>query len=66
MANANALIVNYFKESRDELTKVTWPTRQETIQLTVVVIGVSAALALFMGSIDYLFTQVLERLLKLA
>lgn len=66
MANANTLIVNYFKESRDELKKVTWPTRAETIQLTLVVIGVSGALALFMGSIDYIFTLLLERLLKLA
>ena len=38
-----------------ELKKVTWPTRQETIKLTIVVIGISIAVGLFVGVLDSLF-----------
>ena len=37
-----------------ELRKVTWPTREETRNLTIVVIGISAAIGIFLGSIDQL------------
>lgn len=45
--------VNFFKESRIELKKVRWPTRQETVRYTIAVIAASAALAVFLGVIDY-------------
>jgi len=57
--------VNYFKESREELKKVVWPTREETIRLTIVVVGVSAGIAAFLGTVDYAFNILLEQLLKL-
>ncbi|MDO8560531.1 MAG: preprotein translocase subunit SecE [bacterium] len=50
----------YLKQSRDELRKVQWPSRQTTTQHTLLVIGISLAMAAFMGSIDYVFTKVLE------
>jgi preprotein translocase subunit SecE len=46
-----------------ELRKVTWPTRQETINLTIVVLVVAAALGLFLGGLDYVFNWFLERTL---
>ena len=55
----NAL-VTYIKESRVELLKVTWPTRQEVIQHTLVVVVVSIALAAFLGGLDYGFSKLLE------
>lgn len=45
-------IVSFFHESRAELRKVTWPTRQEATNLTTAVIGMTVALALFLGLID--------------
>lgn len=44
----------------DELKKVTWPTRQETIRLTIVVIGISLIIALYIGIIDVLLAKALE------
>ena len=39
-----------------ELKKVTWPTREETRNLTIVVIGISVALGIFLGGIDFILS----------
>jgi preprotein translocase subunit SecE len=56
-------IVSYFKESKEELKKVSWPTRQQTIKNTLIVIGVSAGVALFLGLVDYLLSLGLTRII---
>jgi len=38
------------------MAKVKWPTRQDTINYTIVVIAVSLAMAAFLGVLDFLFT----------
>lgn len=53
----------YLRESWEELKKVTWPTRRETLSYTGLVIGLSVALALFLGAADYIFTWGLEKFL---
>jgi preprotein translocase subunit SecE len=45
-------LISFFQESRSELRKVTWPTRQEAMNLTTAVIGMTVAIALFLGIID--------------
>lgn len=54
----------FFKEVKSELTKVTWLTRQQTIRLTSIVIGVSLVAAVFISSLDFLFTKLMEALIK--
>lgn len=39
-----------------ELRKVTWPTREETRNLTIVVIGISIFLGALLGSVDFVLT----------
>lgn len=56
-------LVSYFKGAYDELKKVVWPTRKEIIQHTLVVIGLSLFLALFLGGVDFLLSLGLEKLL---
>ncbi len=46
-------LVSYLKQALEELKKVVWPSRQETIQHTLIVVGLSLGLALFLGAIDY-------------
>jgi preprotein translocase subunit SecE len=48
----------FTKEARAELQKVNWPTRAQTIKFTGVVIGVSLGVALFLGTLDYLFEYI--------
>lgn len=54
----------YLKESREELKKVVWPTRQETIRNTLLVIGISLGVALFLGLIDFALNKILERVIS--
>jgi preprotein translocase subunit SecE len=56
--------INYLKESKEELKKVSWPTRQTTINHTLVVIGVSVAVAIFLGGIDFLLSLALQVFIK--
>ncbi len=51
-------VVKYFKETRAELRKVTWPTRDETKNLTLIIVSVTVIMALFLGLLDYIFQQV--------
>ena len=48
----------------EELKKVTWPTREQTIRLTVIVIGISLIIGVYIGIIDVLLTKGLEMLAK--
>lgn len=56
-------ITNYFKGAVEELKKVVWPSKRETMQHTLIVIGLSIGLAIFLGALDYVFNLGLEQLL---
>ena len=47
----------FYRETIAELRKVSWPTRDEAIQLTRVVLIVIFVMGAFLGLLDYLFTQ---------
>lgn len=53
-------IIQFVKESRVELKKVVWPTREETIRHTLTVIMMSGILALFLGGVDYALQFILK------
>lgn len=50
-------------ESRSELRKVTWPTRQETMNLTGAVIAMTVGIAAFLGLIDSLLDLLVKPIL---
>ena len=54
-------LVNYIKDTKNELKHVNWPPRKQTINFTVLVIAVSIITAFFMGFFDILFTYLLKR-----
>jgi len=54
-------IATFLKEVKLELKKVNWPTRNQTIRYTLIVLGISLAIALFLGGLDFLFTTLLEK-----
>ena len=51
----------FLREVHLELKKVTWPTRQETVKYTAVVIAFSLAVAAFLGGLDFLFNWLLNK-----
>ncbi len=50
-------ILSFLREVKSELGKVSWLSRQQTIRLTLIVIGVSLVVALFIGALDFIFTK---------
>jgi preprotein translocase subunit SecE len=58
----NNAIVHFYHETVGELRKVSWPTRDEAINLTTIVIVVLIGMAVFLGLIDLIG----EKLLQLA
>lgn len=50
-------LISYIKESAAEMKKVTWPTKKETYNYTLLVIGISIGVALFLGLLDAIFTK---------
>jgi preprotein translocase subunit SecE len=57
-------IVRYFKETRAEIRKVSWPTREEATNLTVIVLAVTVVMAIFLGAVDYIFAQLIRLILS--
>jgi preprotein translocase subunit SecE len=56
---------NIFKNIKEELQKVEWPSKQEALHLTLVVVIISTLLGLYIGLFDYIFAQGLKILLNL-
>lgn len=56
--------ITYIKESKAELDRVVWPTRAETIRLTILVFIVSVIIGAYISGLDALFTMMVERFLK--
>ena len=67
MAKATAkkenVVIKYLKETRAELKKVNWPSRQEATNLTLIIIIVTIFMALLLGLIDYIFAKLFELIL---
>ena len=51
--------IAYIKEVNVELKRVTWPTKQEIVRLTTVVIVSSVLVGLFLSALDYVFPKLL-------
>jgi len=51
----------FFKEVWTESKKVDWPNRQQTLRYTALVVGISAAVAIFLGALDFVFVSILSK-----
>ena len=54
----------YFNESWAELKKVTWPTRETVIRLTLLVIAVSVVVGIYIAVLDRIFNTLLDAVLR--
>ena len=57
-------IVTYLKATRAELGKVSWPSRNEALHLTGIVIAVTAFMAVILGAVDYLFAWIFRLIIR--
>ena len=56
-------IIKLFHETKEELTRVSWPNRETVTKHTLLVIGVSLVLAIYLGAADLLFTYGLAQVI---
>ena len=59
-------IKNYIQGAIQELKHVTWPTKAQTIRISIIVIGFIITFAIILGSADYGFTQFFQFILNIA
>jgi len=57
-------VTRFLRETRSELRKVVWPSRQEATNLTIIVIAVTLTMAASLGFIDYVFSKLLGLLIR--
>ena len=58
-------VSRYLRETSAELRKVTWPTRQEAIRLTVIVLIVVTFMSALLGVLDFAFSRVIAFIVSL-
>jgi preprotein translocase subunit SecE len=54
----------FISQSLAELKQVVWPTRQQVVKLTLVVLGVSVFTGALIGGLDYVFVNLVGWLIK--
>ena len=57
-------IGQFLSEVRSELRKVVWPSRNEGAKLTALVVGISVAIGVLLGAIDFTFAELFRFLLQ--
>ena len=58
-------MVKFFKEVQLEVKKVNWPTKQETLKYTLTVLGISIAIGIYLGLVDFGFTAFLNKIVSI-
>jgi preprotein translocase SecE subunit len=57
-------IVDYIKDTKGELTHVSWPSKRQAVAYAVAVVLISVATAFFLGFFDYIFSIGLSKLIS--
>lgn len=53
-------IKQFLEEAKQELSKVVWPSREQTVRLTLAVILISTLVALYLTLLDYVFSGIIK------
>ena len=56
--------IQFFREVKVELQKVTFPTRQETVGSTIVVLVLTVIMAVYLGFSDWALSRIFKTLLQ--
>ena len=56
-------ITEYLEETKTELKHVIWPSRSQTFYYTLIVIILSVVIAYYLGIWDFIFSQVLQKII---
>ena len=53
----------FFKEVWVEMKRVSWLSQKDVLRYTFIVLGITIGVAIFLGGLDYIFTEVIKRLI---
>lgn len=53
--------IDYLRDTKAELRHVSWPTKRQAINYTVIVLVISIGTGIFLGVLDFGFAQILKR-----
>lgn len=56
--------VLFIQQTYDELKRVVWPTKEQLLRLTFVVIAISVVVGIYIGGIDFVLTRLTQELVK--
>ena len=56
-------VARYLRDTRAELRKVTWPTREEAWKLTLIVLGTVVVMSIILGLADLIFAEIMRGLI---
>ena len=59
----NMRFLQYVKDTKSEMSHVSWPTKKQTVIYTAIVIGISLFVAMYLGLFDYVFSGLLDVLI---
>ena len=57
-------VISFLNEVKEELSKVAWPSREQTIRYTILVIIIAVVVGAFLGGLDYILTAVTAFILE--
>lgn len=53
--------INYLRDTKSELSHVSWPTQRQIVVYTMLVIAISVITSFYLGFFDFLFAEILSR-----
>ena len=56
-------LMGFLREAKSELLRVNWPNRKEVVRYTLMVVGISLFVAVLLGTLDTLFSWLVEKYL---
>lgn len=65
LVNSDNTVVRYLRETRAEIAKVSWPSVEQTRNLSLIVLGVTVAMSVALGVLDSFFAFLVQTILKL-
>ena len=57
-------LIKYFRDTASELKQVSWPTQQQAMLYTALVIGISVVVSLFTSAFDYVFSGIIKAIVN--
>ena len=64
--NPITLVIRYLREAKEELEKVAWPSRADTVRYATLVVMITVGMAAFFATLDWALTIGLEKLITLS